>query len=81
MSRSHAEEIARLISMVDERTEFIPMDDGYLCYAPTGNDGGLSAWMLRAIADELDRRNAPHDADIARYFAAHPAPANEGPFE
>lgn len=68
-----AQEAARIVRMTDERQEFIHGDDGYLCYAPTGSPyGAFAPWMLRALADELDRRNAPHEADIDRYFAENP---------
>ncbi len=48
----------QLIRMTDERGEFVRDVDGFVYYAPEGW-GHLSAWVLRAIADELDRRNAP----------------------
>lgn len=67
----HSEEIARLIRLVDERKEIAPLEDGYLYYFPDGQHGALSPWMLRAIADELDLRNAPWDEKIRRYFATH----------
>lgn len=81
MSRTHAEEIARIIDITDERREFIHLDDGYLYFAPTGTPyGALAPWMLRALADELDRRNAPHEADINQYFKDHPQPEDPEPF-
>jgi hypothetical protein len=49
------------ISIVDERDEFIThWEDGYVYYAPHGGRVGmvLTAYALRAIADELDKRNA-----------------------
>jgi hypothetical protein len=49
----------RLIKAVDANKDIIHGDDGLLIYAPSNRAGGLSAWMLRAIADELDRRNKP----------------------
>lgn len=73
MSHSHAEEVARLIRITDERRDFVHDVDGYVYYLPNGANGHLSAWMLRALADELDKRNAPWDAQINQYFAEHPS--------
>ena len=74
MSRSNAEEVARIIAITDERGDFLTDVDGYVYFAPNACNGHLSSWMLRALADELDRRNAPYDAQIAQYFTEHPEP-------
>lgn len=71
---TNAEEIARIIRITDERMDFVQDVDGYVYYSPNGANGHLSAWMLRALADELDQRNAPWDAQINRYFADHAQP-------
>jgi hypothetical protein len=39
-------------------TDWVTGDDGFVVYWPEVNRGAHSAWSLRAIADELDRRNA-----------------------
>lgn len=72
MTRTNEEDTARIIAMTDERKEFIHLEDGYLYFAPDGSHGALSPWALRALADELDRRNAPWDAQIEQYFSTQP---------
>jgi hypothetical protein len=68
-----AEAIANLL---DHAVKDIVIDvDGYRYYWPSGN-GHLSAWMLRAIADELDRLNKPLDDEIAAFFASQDAATN-----
>lgn len=64
MSRDDA--IARLLKIVNDRGEFMELEDGYVHWWPSdGTRGGaISAWQLRAIADELDRRNQVWDAVI-----------------
>ncbi len=58
-----------LINKVKALNEFITLDDGFVYYWPAGHAGGaLSSHQLREIADELDRRNAPWQADINKYF-------------
>jgi hypothetical protein len=59
------EEIRRLLAKVEQAHDFVTDVDGYVYFAPSANGGHLSAWMLRALADELDKRNAPWDAIIA----------------
>jgi hypothetical protein len=53
----------RLITMCDERKELAPLEDGYLYYFPSVG-GAIAPWELRAIADELDRRNADWDRKV-----------------
>lgn len=77
----HLTEVARIIRITDERREFIDSDDGSVVYAPTTSHGYLTAWILRALADELDRRNAPHEAEINRYFDEHPSTPEANPRE
>lgn len=64
------------VRVAQERNEFVTLEDGYVYWWPTlqavqhpgggttGGGGALSAHELRAIADELDRRNAAWDAQI-----------------
>jgi hypothetical protein len=66
-------EAQRICRLIQERDEFVTMDDGYVYWWPhtegvrhasggtTGGGGALSAAVLRTIADELDRRNAAWD--------------------
>lgn len=44
--------------------DFIAFEDGYLRYWPEKIHGAFIAADLRIIADELDRRNAPWDAQV-----------------
>jgi hypothetical protein len=62
--------------IVSERGEFATLEDGYVYFWPhmaavrhadgsyTGGGGAIAAHELRAIADELDRRNAKWDAEV-----------------
>jgi hypothetical protein len=62
---NHLAEVARIIDLIEARDEFIMGDDGYVVFWPEGYRlGAFPSWVLRAIADELDRRNAAWDAQI-----------------
>ena len=52
-----------LIQLADSRNEFLYGQDGFMYYCP-GLSGLLTAWELRVIADELDKRNAGWQAKI-----------------
>jgi hypothetical protein len=54
--------------MSDFAKDFIPLEDGYYYYWPRPGKGGFSADNLRAIADELDRKNKPWDDQVQAYF-------------
>lgn len=56
---------------------FVTVDDGFVAFWPEPNRGFLSAHDLRAIADELDRRNAPWAAEVGAYFDAAKTPPTE----
>ena len=43
--------------MSDFTLDFVAGDDGYYLFWPITNNGAYTARDLRAIADELDRRN------------------------
>ena len=59
----------RIIQLATERGEFVADVDGFVYYWPDGSHHGhLSAHHLRWLADELDRRNAPWQAQIDAYF-------------
>ena len=68
MANIREEYIARVISMTDERKEFVTGEDGYVYYWPEGKHGAQSAVDLRILADELDKRNAAWDKNIQEYF-------------
>lgn len=65
-----------VLTHVQERGEFVMLEDGYMYYGPkydahqhpdgswSGGGGVLAAHELRAIADELDKRNAAWDAIV-----------------
>lgn len=55
---------ARIIRTSDERGDFLTGDDGYVYYDPRNGQGFMAAWVLRHLADELDRRNAQWDAIV-----------------
>lgn len=50
------------------QADFVVEMDGFVYYAPVAGRGHFNAWMLRALADELDRRNAAWEAEIEHYF-------------
>ena len=60
--------------------DIITGDDGFAVYWPERwVHGAFSAHDLRAIADELDRRNAPWAAEVEAYFDQQKTPpTNEG---
>lgn len=53
----------RILNLIAARSEIFHLEDGYLYWEPVGN-GCFSAWELRVIADELDKRNKPWDDHI-----------------
>lgn len=65
------EYIQRVLTMLEERKEIVAGDDGFYYYWPEGH-GALSSADLRIIADELERRNAPLEAELEEYFSEHP---------
>ena len=56
-----------LIQRIDESGDFVTLDDGFVYYWPSGN-GSLAAYVLRWIADELDKRNKEWNKQINDYF-------------
>jgi hypothetical protein len=51
---------------VDRAGEILPREDGALAYWPMTNGVHLTAQMLRALAEELDVRNAPWEEEVKR---------------
>ena len=62
----------RMFRIADERKEFVHLEDGYVYYWPDG-DGALNPPILRAFADELDRRNTEWDAIVQKEVGGQPA--------
>lgn len=50
--------VPAIIRLSDERGDFVTGADGCVMFWPEADRGGFNAWHLRALADELDRRNA-----------------------
>lgn len=60
----------RIIGITYRREEFVTLADGYLHLWPQGSpNGAWSAWHLRVLADELDRRNRTWDARVRKALA------------
>jgi hypothetical protein len=54
--------VSRIIEVSEP--DLVTGDDGYVVFWPTMNKGCYTAHDLRAIADELDRRNKDWDEFI-----------------
>jgi hypothetical protein len=55
----------RIITVAESSDEFVTLEDGFVYYWPSKEHyGALTATELRALADELDRRNAEWQATI-----------------
>lgn len=62
-----AAERQRRIALCVRRQEFVTLEDGSVYFWPTGSPhGAMSAWDLRLIADEIERRNRALDARLRR---------------
>jgi hypothetical protein len=62
-------ESRRIVEIVQDRNEFVTDVDGFVYYWPSRiHSGHLSAHHLRAIADELDKRNKDWEESINKYF-------------
>ena len=58
-----------IITISEERGDFIAGDDGFYMFWPAGTSyGGFSADNLRTLATELDLRNADWETQIEYYF-------------
>lgn len=55
-----------IIELAEERGEFVKLEDGYVYWYPKG--GAISSYRLRAMADELDRRNADWDKTVEQMW-------------
>jgi len=66
---------AHMFATMEERKEFFTDVSGYIYWWPHESTGGfLSSHQLRAIADELDRRNKPFDDEVQAFFASQEKP-------
>ncbi len=61
-----------LLDIAKKQGDIVCGDDGFWIYWPTspGSNGALTGWMLRALADEIDRLNEASEAELAAYFDA-----------
>lgn len=65
------------ITTSDDRGDFVTGPDGCVIFWPDGfPNGGFNAWHLRAIADELDRRNADWFKQMDKAFSTGAALSN-----
>lgn len=60
------------INYVEKNDEFLVLEDGFSYFMPNPHGGALSSWMLRTLADELDRRNEGWQKEINAYFEDNP---------
>jgi len=59
----------RVIAITDQREEFVTFADGYVHLWPQGSpNGAWTAWHLRVLADELDRRNRAWDLRLQKHL-------------
>ena len=49
--------------------DFLMDVDGFYCFWPSPNSGSYGAWVLRAIADALDEKNAAWGKHIEEEFS------------
>lgn len=63
---------AELIALIDAKREFGTDVDGYVYWWPTQNGGYFASHQLRALADELDRRNKDWDEIVRREMEGKP---------
>lgn len=60
-----AKERERIFSLMDRAGDFVVGDDGFVVFWPQGAlQGAMNPWMLRMIADEIDRRNEAWQAQV-----------------
>lgn len=52
--------------------DFVTNEAGDEVFWPTGNNGYYDSYVLRAIADELDKRNAPWNDRLEEWFENNP---------
>lgn len=57
-----------IIKIADQKKEFVTDVDGFIYWWPEGRNGHLAACHLRAIADELDKRNEKWQKEIDDFF-------------
>lgn len=57
-----------IVKKATNKGDFVTGDDGFVVFWPEGQRGAFEAWHLRAIADELDRRNEKWLKQMNEYF-------------
>jgi hypothetical protein len=70
-------ERARIVRLAAERGDLVRAECGFYVYWPMRGMGAVAAHELRYLADELDRLNAPWQAEIDKYFSEHEASDHE----
>lgn len=79
LSGDAGEDGRRIVRFSDEKGDFVVGEDGCTIFWPEGlSRGGFNAWHLRALADELERRNADWLAQMRADFAALPSHKGAG---
>ena len=59
--------VKRILERANTEGDIVRGDDGYYVYWPR-RTGAYPAYHLRALADELDRRNEVWDKELNEYF-------------
>lgn len=67
---SQAEPVVSALRASVTDADILTGDDGMSVFWPDGRNGGFTARHLRAIADEMDRRDAPLVRSMNRYLRA-----------
>ena len=55
------------------------LEDGFYYYFPNGG-GAIPSWILREVADILDKKNEPLQKDIEKYFSIKDIYGKDGEF-
>jgi hypothetical protein len=56
-----------IITIADDLKEFVALEDGFVYWWPS-SQGAISSHDLRALADELDRRNEAWQTQLNDFF-------------
>jgi hypothetical protein len=58
------QKLADYLAKLEANHDIMPLEDGEYRFFPPKCGGGFDAWLLRAIADRLDRLNAPLQKEL-----------------